>query len=481
MPPVLDPTQAKVDGLAFLGLSLARKNDEVGHPASATHQTAFDLNEVQDRQYEYLFSSNDDGWLVGGGEPPESYKLAAPDSAHVEIMRIGTYEPRWGGLAQDDIVQALRSGAILIPDMRVVPTAVVANGDVPPELEIRFDMVHDDAATTTTSSDGQPQRVVLPVNWQLRFVHNQLFKYFTFPSRFCPGAFHSTILRKAEFRSPDHKAAYFAKCAGAVEQWRQAGPQPLLAVDRTGIETVHCQPGGPDVTESSCTSLGPFLDMFGDLITPTNDNTSGIYLFRDRNTITHYFAPNFFPDTAEKIQLVQNILAERWDETSLSWRLAEEGLLGGSAVKDNDQAVGDAAEQGQHDGDAAQGRDDVPDNEKSKQSRRRRQRQLPVVLPKSTNHRGSSLYQKLVVAARGGSKSSSSSSSVPSDTDKKKDRRHRGRGRPRSQRPAVFTSAGGVEGGGAKLTTPRSSGLFHLRRTTPHGIVEEIPATTVAE
>ena len=68
----------------------------------------------------------------------------------------------------------------------------------------------------------------LPINWALRFIHNQLFRYFQFPSRFCPGwcseysfssffrwikfnfmfymiilgAFHSTITRKAEFRSP---------------------------------------------------------------------------------------------------------------------------------------------------------------------------------------------------------------------------------------------------------------------------------------
>jgi hypothetical protein len=90
MPPVLDPTKSKVDGLAFLGLSLARRT-EVGHSDSQTHQIAFDLNEVQDREYKYVFSTNDDGWLVGGGEPgpPHSYKLPAPDSAHVEIMRIG--------------------------------------------------------------------------------------------------------------------------------------------------------------------------------------------------------------------------------------------------------------------------------------------------------------------------------------------------------------------------------------------------------
>ena len=93
-PPVLNPQLSKVDGLAFLGLSLSRRSEE-GHPDSITHQTAFDLNEVIDRKYEYLASTNDDGWLVGGGEPgpPKSYKLPAKDSAHVEIMRIGTYNP----------------------------------------------------------------------------------------------------------------------------------------------------------------------------------------------------------------------------------------------------------------------------------------------------------------------------------------------------------------------------------------------------
>jgi len=81
MPPVLKPEASKVDGLAFIGLSLARKS-EVGHQGSRTHQTAFDLNDILDRNYEYFASTNDDGWLVGGGEagPPKSYKLPAPVS-----------------------------------------------------------------------------------------------------------------------------------------------------------------------------------------------------------------------------------------------------------------------------------------------------------------------------------------------------------------------------------------------------------------
>ena len=90
----------------------------------------------------------------------------------------------------------MASGNILIPEIDVVPTAVVANGDKPPELEIRFDM---DPAVPDFDDIDAP----LPVNWQLKFIHNQLFKHFQFPSRFCPGPFHSTILRKAEFRSEE--------------------------------------------------------------------------------------------------------------------------------------------------------------------------------------------------------------------------------------------------------------------------------------
>jgi hypothetical protein len=87
----------------------------------------------------------------------------------------------------------MKSGTILIPQIEVLPTAVVANGDKPPELEIRFDMPYGPDFIDTKSE--------LPPNWQLRFIHNQLFKHFQNPSRFCPGAFHSTIVRKAEFRS----------------------------------------------------------------------------------------------------------------------------------------------------------------------------------------------------------------------------------------------------------------------------------------
>jgi hypothetical protein len=290
--------------LAFLGLSLTRKYD-VGLD-SVTHQTAFDLNRVQDRDYKYLFSSSDDGWLVGGGEPgpPQSYKLQAPDSAHVEIMRLGTFREDWGGISREVILAALQAGEILIPQIEVVPTAVVANSDMPPELEIRFDMEHKWGKKVNTSPESLPP---LPVNWQLRFLHSQLFRRFQFPSRFCPGAFHSTILRKAEFRSEQHKAVYFEKCQLVVEEWKASGVQALVADpnnDTPGIRRVDCKDPttGKLVQDPAC--------------------QSGIYLFTDRNHITHHYAPNFLPpyDTPDKRKIILDILKEEWDEKTLSWK-----------------------------------------------------------------------------------------------------------------------------------------------------------------
>jgi hypothetical protein len=292
----LDPSKSKVDGLAFLGLCLARQSEQ-GHPDSVTHQEAFDLNQVLDRDYEFIFSTNDDGWLVGGGEPgpPKTYKLAAKDSAHVEIMRIGTYVTEWGGVSHDEIIKTMTSGEILIPQIEALPTAVVANPDKPPELEIRFDMEPE-------IPDFDDMESPLPINWQLRFLHNQLFKKFIFPSRFCPGAFHSTILRKAEFRSKEQEMQYFAKCEDAIQGWRKEGPKALNTMPRD-VE------GKPIESDQSC--------------------QSGLWLFLDRENPTHFFAPNFLPpyNTPEKRKIIMDVLKEEWDEKTLSWKPCGQGSM----------------------------------------------------------------------------------------------------------------------------------------------------------
>ncbi len=78
--------------------------------------------------------------------------------------------------------RVINSGKLLIPQIEVLPTAVIANHDKPPELEIRFDM---EPSVPPTNLEDDPT-APLPINWQLRFLHNQLFHLFEYPSRFCP-------------------------------------------------------------------------------------------------------------------------------------------------------------------------------------------------------------------------------------------------------------------------------------------------------
>ena len=52
--------------MAFIGLSLTRYHDgEFTNKKSVTRQNVFDFNLIQDREYKYFCSTNDDGWLVG--------------------------------------------------------------------------------------------------------------------------------------------------------------------------------------------------------------------------------------------------------------------------------------------------------------------------------------------------------------------------------------------------------------------------------
>lgn len=303
----------------------------MGHGDSVTHQQAFDLNDVLDRNYDYLASTDDSGWLVGGGEPgpPRSYKLTAKDSAHVELMRIGTFRKEWGGLDLQELLTTMTSGVIRIPQIEVVPMAVEANDMTPPELELRFDMEDNSAEYPTALTDFELFcQLPLPINWQLRFVHNQLFKTFQFPSRFCPGPFHSTITRKAEFRSPEHRDQYFDNCDTAVQAWRDAGPQPLNTVPRP-LVVVDPSVSSAAVAEPNTTTAHE------DTNTKTDDCQSGIWLFTDRETITHQFRPNFFPpyDTIEQRQLIFDVLQEEWDEHSLSFVPYGHGSMRTTAVR----------------------------------------------------------------------------------------------------------------------------------------------------
>lgn len=231
-------------------------------------------------------------------------------------MRIGTYRKDWGGLDRDELLKVMTSGSILIPQIEVLPTDVVPNPDKPPELEIRFDMeeISPDGKQLLNLENGDFEafcKEPLPLNWQLRFLHNQFFKTFIFASRFCPGAFHSTILRKADFRSEEHRAAYFQKCADALKKWRQEGPKALNTIPRH----LDTHPLSEEEVKANDQE--------------SEECHSGIWLFTDRANITHFFAPNFLPpyDTPEKRKIIFDVLTEEWDEKTLSWKPCGQGSM----------------------------------------------------------------------------------------------------------------------------------------------------------
>jgi hypothetical protein len=82
-------------------------------------------------------------------------------------MRIGTFNENLGGVSIDKIIEIMSSGVILIPHMSILPSFVLRNNDTPPEIELKFEMERDDSLPC----DMWP-------NWQLQFIHNQLFQYF---------------------------------------------------------------------------------------------------------------------------------------------------------------------------------------------------------------------------------------------------------------------------------------------------------------
>ncbi|KAJ1414130.1 hypothetical protein B484DRAFT_335325, partial [Ochromonadaceae sp. CCMP2298] len=231
------------------------------------------------RQYQYLVSTNDDGWLCGGGESGESYKLPSPDSAHIEIMRMGTFDPDLGGLNPLLVMEAVRAGRLLIPHMEIMPTGVVENGDAPPELEVRFDLMGVGDRGVVGGVGG------LGFNWQLEFVRRQLYVLFQFPARFTPGAFHMTLARKAAYRSSTHRTSYLRLCNKVVQLWKQGGARGLSGGEKKGI-------GGKEVYPLSSASSHPH----------------GMYIFRHRNLPLFYLPPNIHPPYTEEMGVIMGVM-----------------------------------------------------------------------------------------------------------------------------------------------------------------------------
>jgi hypothetical protein len=320
-----------------LGISVSRRHATVGHKDTVTRQTAFDLNELQDRSYKYVSSTDEYGWRAGGGEsgerppPPvttsssnnngadhtnasmmndgsgnsagglqsplsqqpnssnnnnkleQQYyqeKIAAPDTVHIPIIQI----PCRSEADVDQVIHALASGDIFIPHMAILPEILSVNGISPPDLVVRFGCERND----DLPPDEWP-------NWCLEFMHNQLYEYFySMGAKWTKRPFSITLARKVKWKTVKHMNRYFAHAERVIETWRQKGPQ-MLDPQLSYIE------GGASPEEVA--------------------RPHGIYLMRSNGVATNYFCPNFDPPYTTKMtrSLLENVLNKSWDRKRREW------------------------------------------------------------------------------------------------------------------------------------------------------------------
>lgn len=313
-----------------IGLSLSRRHSTVGHPDTVTRQTAFDFNELQDRQYKYVSSTDSSGWRAGGGErggdqshvasgaedtdalvddfgsaslhphgvprkhpsptannsvistqsqQQQFHKVAAPDTVHIPIIQIDASSPQ----AVDAIISAMARGEIFIPHMAVLPESLSVNGISPPDLVVRFGCERND----DVPPDEWP-------NWCLEFMHNQLYEYFhNMGARWTKRPFSITLARKVRWKTVKHMNRYFAHAERVIDAWREKGPQ----------------------------YLDPQLSYIEGGATPEEvARPHGIYLLRN-GVPTNYFAPNFDPPYTTKMtrSLLLNVLGKSWDKKRREW------------------------------------------------------------------------------------------------------------------------------------------------------------------
>lgn len=286
-----------------IALCLSRRYEDVGHPKSITRQTAFDFNEVQDREYKYVSSTDAMGWRAGGGEMGGPLKMtgtsnlspAQPepgvikkdhrDDLHLPIIHLDC------GSAEgvDQVIHTLASGDIFIPHMAVLPDSLAVHGSPLPDLMLRWQCDRNEDVPVDEWH-----------NWCLEFIHNQIFEYFHQTSVrpiWMPRPFNVTLAKAVRWRTVKHMNRYFSLTEQVLERWRENGPQYLDP-------------------HSSHTGGGASPD---ELARP-----HGIYLWRKVNGVTqptNYFAPNFDTPYTTKMTrcLLETVLSKSWDTQRREW------------------------------------------------------------------------------------------------------------------------------------------------------------------
>lgn len=273
-----------------IGLCLSRRSG-IGHADTVTRQSEFDFNELQDRDYKYVSSTDEKGWLAGGGERRDPYskaseeevgdgnqhKIPAADTVHIPIIQINATSKAM----VNEIVSALARGEIFIPRMSIMPETLTVKGKSPPDLVVSFGCERNDDVNPEDWS-----------NWCLEFLHNQLYEYFEpLGAVWSKRPFQITLARKVKWKTIKHMNKYFARADDVINSWREKGPQ-YLTPQRDALGVTH-------------------EEVF---------RSHGIYLIRNGEA-TNYFPPNFDPPYTTNVtrSLIRNVVNKSWDSKHRDW------------------------------------------------------------------------------------------------------------------------------------------------------------------
>lgn len=116
-----------MEGLSFIGVSFS-VNTANGNPYSYQLCDQFPMENIIDRNYDYVMSMDEDGWLVGGGYKTFDYSGKMPyiDSSHTELLRVGSMDPDRGGTSIQQVYKAMES--VSFPPFSIFPEYLKGGG-----------------------------------------------------------------------------------------------------------------------------------------------------------------------------------------------------------------------------------------------------------------------------------------------------------------------------------------------------------------
>jgi len=334
-----------------IGLSLSRRHSTLGHPDTVTRQTAFDFNELQDREYKYVSSTDSSGWRAGGGErggaqilgqsnqgagnglsesPSIGYSASEDGEGSILEQHNSEFHNNTSSGPPGNGPAPLNNG---LPGANSFNNSSGAHKVAAPDT-VHIPLIHIDAESPAAVDQiisalarGEifiPHMTILPEalsvngisppdlvvrfgcernddippdewpNWCLEFMHNQLYEYFASSgARWMKRPFQITLARKVRWKTVKHMNKFFAHSERVINAWREKGPQ----------------------------YLDPQLSYIEGGATPEEvARPHGIYLLRNGRP-TNYFPPNFEPPYTTKMtrSLLLNVIGKSWDKKRRDW------------------------------------------------------------------------------------------------------------------------------------------------------------------